>query len=208
MTHHFQWLKVRDRGAFVRLTGVLFLVYLGTGLWSPLLAVYTKSLGATTAQVGLVMATYQITTLISQYWWGRYSDRLGRRKPLLLFGTLGLSMAYIAIASTRDYVWLYAARALEGAAMAAYSTSSLALIGDLLEDQANRGRLMGTYRMFGSLAFAISALSGGWLADTFGRSVPFLLAASYYALACTLGARIREQPSPAPAPARAAPPDK
>src|SRR5262249_18572002 len=70
----------------------------------------------------------------------------------------------------------------------------------------NRGRLMGTYRMFGSLAFAISALSGGVLADRFGRSVPFLLAAGYYALACTLGAHIREQPIPAPPQARALPP--
>jgi MFS family permease len=193
MTDRFTWLKIRDRAAFVRLTGVLFLVYLATGLWSPLLAVYSRSLGAETSQIGLVLATFQITNLASQYGWGRFSDRLGRRKPLLLLGTAGLALAYIGIASAGQYGWLFAARALEGVALSAYSTGSLALVGDLLEDQAGRGRLMGTYRTFGSLAFAIAALTGGWLADSFSLRVPFAIAALCYLLAFVLGARIKER---------------
>jgi PPP family 3-phenylpropionic acid transporter len=194
MTNRFTWLKIRDRAAFVRLTGVLFLVYLATGLWSPLLAVYTRSLGAETGQIGLVLATFQITNLASQYWWGRFSDRLGRRKPLLLLGTAGMGLAYLGIASAGQYGWLFAVRALEGVALSAYSTGSLALIGDLLEDQAGRGRLMGTYRTFGSLAFAIAALTGGWLADSFSLRVPFAIAALCYLLAFALGTRIKERP--------------
>jgi len=195
MTNRFTWLQIRDRAAFVRLTGVLFLVYLATGLWSPLLAVYTRSLGAETAQIGLVLATFQITNLASQYWWGRFSDRIGRRKPLLLLGTAGMALAYIGVASAGQYGWLFAARALEGVALSAYSTGSLALIGDLLEDQTGRGRLMGAYRTFGSLAFAIAALSGGWLADSFSLRVPFAIAALCYLLAFALGTSIVEQPT-------------
>jgi len=202
MTNRFTWLQIRDRAAFVRLTGVLFLVYMATGLWSPLLAVYTRSLGAQTGQIGLVLATFQITNLASQYIWGRFSDRLGRRKPLLLLGTAGMALAYLGIASAGNYGWLFAARALEGVALSAYSTGSLALIGDLLEDQAGRGRLMGTYRTFGSLAFAIAALTGGWLADNISLRMPFAIAALCYLLAFALGTRIVEptmgvSPSPA-----------
>src|SRR5262249_276601 len=69
-------------------------------------------------------------------------------------------------------------------------TGSLALIGDVLEDQQGRGRLMGTYRTFGSLAFAIAALTGGWLADAFGLRVPFMAAAGCYLLAFLLSTRI------------------
>jgi MFS family permease len=208
MINRLSWLRVRDRDAFVRLTGVLFLVYLSTGLWAPLLAVYIRSLGAGTAQIGLLFATYQASTLASQYWWGRFSDRLGRRKPLLLLGTAGLSAAYLGIAGIDQYSWLFVIRVIEGIALAAYSTGSLALIGDLLEDQAGRGRLMGIYRTFGSLAFGIAALSGGWLADSFGQRVPLLAAAGCYALACALSTSIRERPADAPrepqTPARAA----
>src|SRR5215213_9268702 len=194
MVEKLAWLQIRDRAAFVRLTGVLFLVYLSTGLWSPLLAVYSRSLGAETGQIGLVLATFQITNLASQYGWGRFSDRLGRRKPLLLLGTAGMALAYLGIASAGQYGWLFAARALEGVALSAYSTGSLALIGDLLEDQAGRGRLMGTYRTFGSLAFAIAALTGGWLADNISLRMPFAIAALCYLLAFVLGTRIVEQP--------------
>jgi MFS family permease len=193
MTQRFTWLQIRDRAAFVRVTGVLFLVYLATGLWSPLLAVYTRSLGAQTAQIGLVLATFQATNLASQYWWGRFSDRLGRRKPLLLLGTAGMGLAYLGIASASWYGWLFAARALEGVALSAYSTGSLALIGDVLEDQRGRGRLMGLYRTFGSLAFSIAALTGGWLADVFGLHIPFVIAACCYLLAFLLSTRIAER---------------
>jgi MFS family permease len=198
MVQRVPWLNVRDRGAFVRLTGVLFLVYLATGLWAPLLAVYIGTLGAGTAQIGLVLATYQAFSLLSQYWWGRFSDRLGRRKPLLLLGTAGGALAFLGTAFAGHYSWLFAVRAIEGIALAAYSIGSLALIGDLLEDQAGRGRLMGTYRTFGSLAFALAALTGGRLADSFGQRVPLLAAAGCYALACALSATIREQPADAP----------
>jgi MFS family permease len=193
MIQRLSWLKLRDGGAFVRVTGVLFLVYMATGLWSPLLAVYARSLGADAAQIGLVLATFQAASLASQFWWGRLSDRLGRRKPLLLLGTAGAGIAYLCIASVDQYGWLYPARALEGVALAAYSIGSLALIGDLLEDQASRGRLMGIYRMFGSLAFSIAALSGGWLADQYSLRVPLFAAAGCYLLACALGSRIKER---------------
>lgn len=197
MAQRFGWLKVRDRRSFLLMTSVMALAYMATGTWSPLMAVYVESLGAQTSQIGLVLATWQATSLASQYWWGRRSDRLGRRKPLLLVGTACLGLSYLLIASASSYVWLFAIRVLEGIALAAYQTGSLALVGDLLEDQANRGRLMGIYRMVGSLAFSVAALSGGIVADAFGIRVPFLVAASCYALAFVLIIQIRERP-PAP----------
>src|SRR5262249_56503609 len=115
-------------------------------------------------------------------------------KPLLLLGTAGLSAAYLGIAGTNQYSWLFIIRVLEGVALAAYSTGSLALIGDLLEDQAGRGRLMGIYRTFGSLAFGIPALSGGWLADTFGSRAPLYTAAGCPVLACGLGSSLSGRP--------------
>ncbi|MDQ5854518.1 MAG: MFS transporter [Chloroflexota bacterium] len=201
----FASLRIREPGSFWRLTGVLFLVYLSTGLWSPLFSVYIKSMGAGTRDIGLVLATFQAASLLSQYWWGRRSDRLGRRKPLLLWGTAGLGVAYLAIATVPQWTWLFPVRLLEGVALAAYSTGSLALIGDLLEDQSGRGRLMGIYRTFGSLAFAMAALGGGWLADHLTIRLPFLLAATCYGLAFVLAVQIKERPAEPLHPAAAQP---
>ena len=182
-----RWLKVRDRAAYLQLTGVLFLVFAAAGTISPLLSNYIVSLGADTGQIGLVFAVYQVSSLASQYW-------MGRRKPLVLIGTAGLALAYLAAAGVGWYGWLFLVRALEGIAFAAYSTGALALIGDVLENEQARGRLMGMYRMFGSLAFSIAALSGGLLADVAGLRAPVLMAAGFYALAFLLVSRVRERP--------------
>ncbi|MEN9937640.1 MAG: hypothetical protein RLZZ387_4219 [Chloroflexota bacterium] len=187
-----RWLNVRDRSAYLRLTGVLFLVFASSGTIAPLFANYMGSLGADTGQIGLVFATYQMASLASQYMWGRWSDRIGRRKPLVAIGTAGLGIAYLAAAAVDGYGWLFGVRALEGVAGAAYSTGALALIGDVLEDESQRGRLMGIYRMFGSLAFALAALGGGYLADTLGLRAPVLLAGGFYLLALLLVLGVRE----------------
>jgi MFS family permease len=190
------WLRVRDRAAYLRLTGVLFLVFAAAGTISPLFSNYMQSLGAGTAQIGVIFACSQAAALASQYWWGRWSDRIGRRKPLVVLGTAGLALAYGAAAAANWYGWLYVTSVLQGLAFAAYSTGALALIGDVLEDEEQRGRLMGAYRSFGSLAFALAALSGGLLADAFGLRAPVVLAGLFYALGCLLVVGVRENRGP------------
>lgn len=200
------WPQFRDRSAYLRITGVLFLVFAGNGLTLPLLSNYVKFLGAETSQIGLVFAVSQVAGLASQYWWGQRSDRLGRRKPLIMIGTGGLIFVYLANAAAPSYEIMYATRIVEGLAFAAYSTGSLALIGDLLEGQEQRGRFMGGYRMMGSLAFAGAALLGGWVADSFGLRVPLVLSAGCFILALLLVSQIREADRPAAPAAPAAAP--
>jgi MFS family permease len=185
-------LELRDRSSYLRITGVLFLVFAASGLTAPLFSNYVKLLGADTSQIGFILAAYQVASLASQYWWGQRSDRLGRRKPLIIAGTGGLALAYLSYAAVGSYQWLYPIRILEGLAFAAYSTGSLALIGDLLEDQERRGRFMGQYRMMGSLAFAAAALTGGWVADTFGIQVPLVLAAGCFVVGLFLASQARD----------------
>ena len=192
MTISLPSFQVRDRDAYVRLTAVLVLMFMATGASAPLLSVYVASLGADTGQIGLVFATFQGATLVSQYAWGRQSDRLGRRKPLLLFGTAGMAVSFAAMAAVPWYGFLFVIRILEGLAMAAYQSGSLAMVGDLLEHEQDRGRLMGTYRMFGSLAFSVAALFGGWLADSVGLRAAVLLSALCFGAAFLLVLRVRE----------------
>ena len=192
----FPSFQIKQGRSFWYLTGVLFLVFFSGGLLSPVFVVYIKDLGASPFGVGLVVGAYQGTSLLSQYWWGRRSDRIGRRKPLILFGTLGLALSYVVIVLLHEWRWLLVARVFEGIAFAAYSTGSLALIGDLLESEQRRGRLMGLYRTFGSLAFGVAAFGSGWLADRFDLRVPLLLAGASYALAFVVVSRIREPQRP------------
>lgn len=193
MQQRLAWLKVRDPRSFLCMMGMMCCVFTAVGFWSPLMSVYTGELGADVSQIGIVLATFQATSLASQYWWGRRSDKLGRRKPLLLVGTAGLAISYLIIALITSWQWIIPARMIEGLVLAAYNTSSLAMIGDLLEGNEHRGRLMGIYRMCGSLAFSIASLLGGSLAEAYSIRLPFIIASGAYVLAFIIASFIREQ---------------
>ena len=65
-----------------------------------------------------------------------------------------MSLALLLISLARSYPVVWGLQLLEALAMSAYSTVSLAWIGDWLARDKRQGRRMGTYRGFGSLAFA------------------------------------------------------
>jgi MFS family permease len=71
----------------------VFLDLVGFGILIPLLPLYAESLGASGLVVGGIMAIYSLMQFLFSPVWGRWSDRIGRR-PLMLFGTVGASVAY------------------------------------------------------------------------------------------------------------------
>jgi MFS family permease len=88
------------------------------------------------------------------------------------------------------------AQLLLGIAGAGFNAGSLALAGDLIEDAGSRGRILGFFRTTGSLAFAITAVGGGFIADAFGLWAPILLASIMQALGCLATVGIQESTTP------------
>ncbi|MEJ5197851.1 MAG: MFS transporter [Anaerolineae bacterium] len=179
------------------LTVIIVLVYAAIGVSGPLFTLYLQALGANYSRIAVILATAATVTLISSYAWGRFSDRLGRRKPLVVGGLLGGAVAYLLLSRALSFEAAWVVRLFEAALLAAYSTASLAFMGDLLAGQGSRGRRMGIYRGAGSLAFAGGALIGGRLADATSLRVPFLTAAGLYALAGLIALALHEATRPA-----------
>ena len=75
-------------------------------------------------------------------------------KIFLLIGLLTLAVSNGLTAIVPAYGYLFPLRILGGAALSAYTTSSLALMGDELEQHTeSRGRRMGIFRGLSSLGF-------------------------------------------------------
>ncbi len=174
------------------LTLIIALVFAAVGISSPLMTLYLEALGASYAQIAVILATVAAVSLFSSYGWGRASDALGRRKPLLIVGLAGLTVTYILLSRATSASAAWAVRLVEAAFVAAYSTSSLAFVGDLLAQRDRRGQRMGTYRGIGSLAFAGGALLGGRLADATSLRTVFIACAVLYALAAGVALLLRE----------------
>lgn len=183
---------------FRLLTLVSALVFVGSGITSPVMTIYLESLGASLAEISLILTSFMLTALVANYVVGRVSDRLGARKALLVAGLLLLAIAYFWLARVASAGMAWPVRIVEGIGSGAYGTLSLAMMGDILERSGRRGQRMGFFRGIGSVSFAIGAFSGGWFATQFSRPGAFLLAACCY-LAAALAALLVYEPRRSPA---------
>ena len=169
--------------AFYILASIIFLGFLASGTTGPFFPLYAASLGGSLADIALVVGTFSATNLIASLWWGRVADRIGRRKPLLVgaMGTLVLTNLLISQAG----VWwvLLPLRLVEGVAIGAYGVANLAMMGDILEGHPHRARLIGAYRMSGSLAFSIAIVVAGLVAQTSGFHTTYTVASGIYFVA-------------------------
>lgn len=79
----------------------------------PLLPYYATSLGANATTVGALISVFAIAQLISAPFWGRLSDRVGRR-PAIIAGLLLSGVAYIVFAAADSLILLLTSRVIQG----------------------------------------------------------------------------------------------
>ena len=171
-------------------------LFAANGLTVPLMVNHFGALGAGPALVGLMFAASQFGSLIAPYLWGVRSDQIGRRRPIIFVALIISSLALLTISLTQTVWIVVVAQLLLGIAGAGFNAGSLALAGDLIEDAGSRGRILGFFRTTGSLAFAITAVGGGFIADAFGLWAPILLASIMQALGCLATVGIQESTTP------------
>ncbi|MGD2110502.1 MAG: MFS transporter [Phycisphaerae bacterium] len=146
---------------------ILFIAFVdltGFGLIIPLQAAYAERLGASGFTFGLLVGIYALMQLIFNPLLGRWSDRVGRRRVLLLSmaGSV-VSHALLGFADlSNSLVLLFIARALDGVTGANVATAQ-AYIADITTSE-NRARGMGLFgAAFGS-GFVVGPALGAGLA--------------------------------------------
>ncbi len=139
----------------------------------PVLPDITGRLGASPTTIGLLFASFGVTLLAVSVPVGRLSDRIGRRLPLVI-GMAILAASTMLFAFAQTLPWLFVARLLQGAADAITWGVGFALVADLYT-AAERGRVMGLVMSGSNLGFMLGPSIGGWLYESGGPQVPFLL---------------------------------
>lgn len=167
-------------------------VFAASGLTIPLMANHFANLGAGPALVGILLAAQQFGALTAPYLWGLRSDQIGQRRPIIMVA-LGLAASAMLVIALTKIVWLVViAQLVLGIATAGFNAGSLALAGDLIEDATSRGRMLGFFRTTGSLAFACTAIMGGFIADYTGLWLPIVIAAIMLGIGALTALGIRE----------------
>lgn len=152
----------------------VFLDLVGFGIVIPLLPLYARRFGAGPVAVAWLLAVYSLMQFLFAPWWGRVSDRTGRR-PILLLGLFGSAACYLAFGLAGSLPVLFIARALGGFAGANLGVAQ-AYVADVTAPQ-DRARGMGMIGAALGLGFIFGPAIGGLLAP-YGTAAPFFGAAA------------------------------
>jgi len=140
---------------------IVFIDLVGFGIVIPLLPFYGLHFDAGPFIVALMMASYSLGQFAAAPFWGRLSDRIGRR-PVLIASLFGAVLSYIWLGFATTLWMLFAAR-LVGGLMAGNIATAFAYIADITTPK-NRAKGMGVVGAAFGLGFIAGPAIGGILA--------------------------------------------
>lgn len=173
--------------AVFTLLSVMFINMLGFGVVVPLLPFYAKSFSAEPWQIALIFSAYSVGSFFGEPFWGRLSDRIGR-KPLLVSTTAANCLCYGALAFAPDITTAFLIRFVGGLA-AGNGGVVQGYIADVTPVEERAG-LMARLGAAYNIGFILGPFVGGVLAKPSAGHIGFqipLLVASGLALCSSIG---------------------
>lgn len=162
-----------SRSAVLAVFIAVFIDLIGFGIVLPLLPSYAARMHVTDFRIGMVVASFSLMQFLLAPWWGRLSDRIGRR-PVLLVGLAGSSLSYLLFAFAGNF-WLLLLSRLIAGGMGATVNVAQAYLADVTPPE-RRAKAMGLIGAAFGLGFVVGPAIGG-LTSRWGESVPGLVAA-------------------------------
>ena len=163
----------QQRKALLILFISLFLVMVGFGIVMPIMPFYVRYYKGNAATLGFLMSSYSIMQFMFAPFWGRLSDRIGRR-PVLLIGLGGYGASFIVFGMANHLWMLFAARIIAGAISSAALPTAMAYVSDLLAP-ADLARGMGIMGAAMSMGIILGPGLGGSLGH-YSLALPFFVA--------------------------------
>jgi multidrug resistance protein len=164
---------MRDVGKLAVLMVTAFIDMVGLLMVLPLLPFYAKALGGSGLIVGVLISSFAIAQLLASPFWGRFSDRYGRR-PALLIGLTASAIAYVVFAYASSLWLLFISRIVQGAGGGTVSVIQ-AYVADAVPPE-DRAKGLGWLSAATNAGVALGPLLGS-LAMAGGRAAPGLVAA-------------------------------
>jgi MFS transporter, DHA1 family, multidrug resistance protein len=160
-----------DKPPIFLLLAVTFIAQLGVGIITPIIPIYALELGATGLTLGLMVAAFSIARGITQPLVGSYSDRVGRKR-FLLIGLIIYSIAAVAYIFAGSIAGLILVRLLHGVGSAMTVPIAMAYMADF-SPEGMEGRYMGLLNVAMFSGFGGGPLLGGIVRDLWGTNSAF-----------------------------------
>lgn len=152
----------------------VFVNIIGFGMIFPILPLFAEKFHATSFQIGLIAATFSLGQFLFSPFFGRLSDRFGR-KPIILSSMIISAISFLMLMGAESLPLIFFARFLSGVSSAANFPVASSYIADITTKE-NRTKYMGRVSGVFSLGFVVGPVFGGLLGNN-GFSTAFLAAA-------------------------------
>ncbi len=142
-------------------------------VYMPILTPYVEGLGASLSMVGLIVGSYGFTQTILRIPLGIFSDRVGKRKSIVIAGVASALISCIGLGLANTPIFALLARGLAGVAAAAWVVFTV-LYASYFSPE-NTAKAMSTLMFYNSFGQLLATTLGGFVADRFGYQAPFIL---------------------------------
>jgi DHA1 family multidrug resistance protein-like MFS transporter len=161
-----------DKKIFGTLFFSIFAAVTGVGIVVPLLPIYARDLGASGLYIGLIFGAFSISRTFFLPYFGRLSDKKGR-KPVIVPGFLAYALISVAFIYSDAINTLIVIRFFHGIASAMLMPVIQAYIGDITPS-GREGTTMGLFNMSLFLGLSVGPLIGGVIKDSFSLQASFI----------------------------------
>ncbi|MGG5773576.1 multidrug efflux MFS transporter Blt [Bacillus subtilis] len=160
---------------FIILLSNIFVAFLGIGLIIPVMPSFMKIMHLSGSTMGYLVAAFAISQLITSPFAGRWVDRFGRKKMIIL-GLLIFSLSELIFGLGTHVSIFYFSRILGGISAAFIMPAVTAYVADITTLK-ERSKAMGYVSAAISTGFIIGPGAGGFIAG-FGIRMPFFFASA------------------------------
>jgi len=160
-----------DKKIFGTLFFSIFATVTGVGIVVPLLPVYAHHAGASGFAIGLIFGSFSISRTLFLPYFGRLSDRKGR-KPLIVPGLLAYALISVLFIASTSVTSLIVIRFFQGIASAALMPVIQAYVGDITP-RGREGVTLGFFNLSMFLGLSFGPLIGGAIRDSWGLQAAF-----------------------------------
>lgn len=154
--------------------GITFIDIVGFSMLLPLLPYFVTHFGMSAIVVGLLASTFSLCQFVSGPIWGNVSDRIGRKKVLIV-SQIGATIGWAMLAFAGNIFWVFVARIIEGISGGNIGITQ-AYVADLCEPK-DRARAFGLITATFAAGMVFGPV-GGTLLFKWGYAAPFLAASA------------------------------
>lgn len=180
-----------QKAILIILLSNIFIAFLGIGLIIPVMPSFMNIMHLSGSTMGYLVAVFAVSQLVMSPFAGRWVDRYGRKK-IIIIGLFLFGVSELIFGIGTNVSVIYISRILGGISAAFIMPGVTAYVADITSVQ-ERPKAMGYISAAISLGFIIGPGIGGFIAE-YGIRLPFFLAAAIAFLACLASIFILKEP--------------